>query len=86
MNEIEAIAKIKKSICSEKPVQHYCNDSCMYGEEQCALSMAIEALEKQIPKKSSFPDVLRRIYCMECGCAVNDKQKYCSGCGQRLTY
>ena len=44
-NESVAIAVLKKRICSEKPIQRFCNDSCLHGGNQCAISMAIKSLE-----------------------------------------
>lgn len=44
-NEAIAIEVLKKRICNEKPIQHFCNDSCMHGGNQCAISMAIKSLE-----------------------------------------
>lgn len=45
MTENEAIERIQTGICSEKGTARYCNDACMFGEEKCAYSMAIKALE-----------------------------------------
>lgn len=45
MTENEAIERIQTGICSEKSTARYCNDACMFGEEKCAYSMAIKALE-----------------------------------------
>ena len=47
MTKAEAIEEIRKRICCEKPVAHFCNDSCMYGEGQCPIDMAIQALKKE---------------------------------------
>lgn len=47
MTEREAIERIKKDICCERHVQHYCDDSCMYGKNKCAYQKAIKALENQ---------------------------------------
>lgn len=47
MTNEEAVERLKKRICCEKPVQHFCRDDCMYGIEECEIAMAIEALEKQ---------------------------------------
>lgn len=46
MTENEAIERIQTGICSEKSTARYCNDACMFGEEKCAYSMAIKALEE----------------------------------------
>lgn len=46
MTENEAIEEIKKKICGERPTQHICSDGCMKGNDKCALSVAIKALEE----------------------------------------
>lgn len=55
MTAEEAVGRLRKRICCEKPVQHFCTDNCMSGENECEISLAINALEKQIPKK---PDLV----------------------------
>ena len=89
MTEIEAIEKIREQICNEKGVQRYCRDNCMHGTEYCAYSMAIKALEKQIPKKplTEYHCVLQRL-CPSCGCEVSDieDRKWSCKCGQKLDW
>ena len=46
MTENESIEEIKKKICGERPTQHICSDGCMKGNDKCALSVAIKALEE----------------------------------------
>lgn len=46
MTENEAIERIKTGICCEKGTARYCTDVCMYGEEKCAYSVAVKALEE----------------------------------------
>lgn len=46
MTEQEAIERIRSGICNEIGTARYCHDNCMYGEDQCAYSMAIAALEE----------------------------------------
>lgn len=48
MTAKEAIARIKKQHCSKN---NQCTDNCMHGDEYCEYGLALEALEKQIPKK-----------------------------------
>lgn len=88
-NETEAIECLK----SNKPTSGY----LMLQE---AIDMAIQALEKQIPKKprktDSYRGVLKRIYayvCPTCGnvCLekyMNERQNtmFCWNCGQRLDW
>lgn len=49
MTENEAIERIRTGICNERGTQRFCKDSCMYGIDKCAYSMAIQALE-EIPR------------------------------------
>lgn len=92
MTESEAIKRIKE--CRNTPnFQPY-----IYMNE--ALNMAIQALEKQIPKKPIFnhnlSDTLSLFHC-ECGNAIkvshdigimnnNNAPNYCSKCGCRLDW
>lgn len=46
MTEQEAMERIKSGICNEKGTARYCHDNCMYGDNKCAYSMAIKALEE----------------------------------------
>ena len=46
MTENEAIERIRSGICNERGTQRFCRDSCMYGIDKCAYSMAIQALEE----------------------------------------
>lgn len=48
-----------------------------------ALRMAIEALEKQIPKKFKMADDNYTPICPVCGETILD-MRWCDGCGQRL--
>lgn len=55
MTNEEAIERLKKRICCEGSNRadktfHFCTDSCLYGEEECEIALAIKALEKQTPK------------------------------------
>lgn len=51
MNEQNAIKDIRENICTGKGSSILCRDECMYGECRCAYQLAMQALEKQIPKK-----------------------------------
>lgn len=55
----------------------------LYPNEDKALDMAIIALEKQTPKKAVKKEVISQA-CPTCGCSVN--YKYCTNCGQRVSY
>lgn len=45
------------------------------------LEVAINAIEKQIPKKPSETDKVR---CIHCGCVVKRDERFCKNCGQAL--
>ena len=52
-----------------------------------ALEVAIQALEKQIPKKPDFTEDKEFALCPCCnGKGLLDKQKYCDNCGQKLDW
>lgn len=89
MDNKEAIERIKKRICCEKPVQHFCNDSCMHSSKCCEFALALKALEKQVPKKvmyREFEMLGEQIFCSECQHAVDDGTEYCPTCGQALDW
>lgn len=90
MNEIEAIKELQDSI--DLPFEY------VVSEE--ATKMAVNALEKQVPKKprktNSYRGIFRRIYayvCPNCGNACLEKQAnerqntmFCWNCGQKLDW
>ena len=50
-----------------------------------ALEAAIQALEKQIPKKPDFTEDKEFALCPCCnGKGLLNKQKYCDNCGQKI--
>lgn len=52
-----------------------------------AKNMAIQALEKQIPKKPDFTEDKEFALCPCCnGKGLLNKQKYCDNCGQKLDW
>lgn len=52
-----------------------------------AKSIAVDALEKQIPKKPDFTEDKEFALCPCCnGKGLLDKQKYCDNCGQKLDW
>ena len=62
-------------------------------DDKTALEMAIQALEKQVPKKPIVKTSYicgKKYYCSECKhyiCAdCNTKKSYCSNCGQALDW
>lgn len=67
------------TVCEECSKYYKCDHSLTkhYAE------MAVDALEKQIPKKVIKTDICSQA-CPECHSPVNNK--YCSFCGQALKY
>lgn len=87
MTENEAIKIIEEKACNNRCIPQLCNDGCMYKNTKCAFSMAIKALEKQIPKKPDFTEDKEFALCPCCnGNGLADKQKYCDNCGQKLDW
>lgn len=85
MNIEDAIEKIK---------QNYPNKiiSESYIEMTSALSLAIESLEKRIPKKPIITEFINdEIAIYECRCGIAPQfrykqHKYCPECGQKLDW
>ena len=95
----EAIEKIRERICCEEPIQHFCNDSCMYGINLCEFDIAIRAIEMRIPKSPSaetFYDHVKVYGCPKCKSRIyatssekvlyGSMHKYCPDCGQALKW
>jgi hypothetical protein len=96
----EAVESIKKYICCEKPIQRHCQDSCLDEIENCPYSLAIEAMEKQIPKKviTEYGEIFdcdkngnetRFVFnfCPSCKIRfIRYGMKHCSECGQALDW
>lgn len=64
----------------------------MYGKEHCEIALAIDALEKQIPKKQVnvyakyIPDKLTGFKCPTCGSEITGTGYYCWNCGQHIKW
>jgi len=92
MTNEEAIKRMRKRICCEEPVQHFCTDNCMYGVDECEISIAIEALKKQIPMRvtryirNRSKEVIGMGNCPNCDDIVTERSSYCHKCGQRLDW
>lgn len=99
MTESEAIVKLKNMRLFMQIEDE--NNDCKFTEDDYkANEMAIQALEKQIPKKprktDSYRGVLKRVYayvCPTCGNSCLEKQAnerqdtmFCWNCGQRLDW
>lgn len=83
MNENEAIKQLKTQ------------RTFTYGSDAKVLGMAINALEKQIPKKPPVvnrPSIFVKVpVCPNCSTSEHyqplyGKTKYCSNCGQKLDW
>ena len=105
MIEREAVEKLKAyskcQLLQVKGIYEDCNekkcDNCdlcymqgTTGEHREAIDMAIQALEKQIPKKpvkKSFIVPYEGInVCPSCKEPLGGKRHYCSKCGQKLDW
>lgn len=99
MTESEAIEKLKNMRLFMQITDE--NNDCKFTEDDYkANEMAIQALEKQIPKKprktDSYRGVLKKVYayvCPTCGNArlekyMNERQNtvFCWDCGQKLDW
>ena len=63
--------------CAERCDGYQKDDTC----ENCEINAAIEALDKQIPKKRAN-NSWSHYHCPVCGKSVNSK--YCGNCGQAI--
>lgn len=89
MTNEEAIQTLKED---RDTYQHLINQGYANDEEVksglLALNMAIEALEKQVPKKVAadiYDDGEVSHICL-CGAEVEENQAYCDGCGQMIDW
>ena len=41
----KAVESLKKRLCCERPVAHYCRDICLENPDWCDVAIAIEAME-----------------------------------------
>lgn len=86
MKESEAIEKLKNMRLYMQIEDE--NNDCKFTEDDYkANEMAIQTLEKQIPKKPDFTADKEFALCPCCnGKGLFDKQKYCDNCGQKLDW
>ena len=86
MTESEAIEKLKNMRLYMQIEDE--NNDCKFTEDDYkANEMAIQALEKQIPKKPDFTEDKEFALCPCCnGKGLLNKQKYCDNCGQKLDW
>ena len=92
MTESEAIEKLK-NMRLYMQIEDKNNDCKFTGDDYKANEMAIQALEKQIPKKpiKSENQVVRYVntyYCPTCelGITVTNIAKWCYHCGQKIDW
>lgn len=90
MTESEAIERIEKCVCASKQNQNLCNDDCKYSADKCVFSLAIQALEKQIPKKPLYIENLGCTALWLCPVCerriIRSDLVYCHQCGQKLDW
>ena len=80
MTEREAITELKR-----RAYRTTCYGNKVLEHEENLV--AIEALEKQIPKKPDFTEDKEFALCPCCnGKGLLNKQKYCDNCGQKLDW
>ena len=89
MTESEAIEKLKNMRLFMQITDK--NSDCKFTEDDYkANEMALQALEKQIPKKPIF--YAHDYYCSVCNSLVGNNEfewkrfKYCDTCGQKLDW
>ena len=102
MKESEAIEKLrayhKCQRLQVKGIYEDCNEKLCDNCDLCyaqgntrehikSIEIAIQALEKQIPKKPDFTEDKEFALCPCCnGKGLLNKQKYCDNCGQKLDW
>lgn len=86
MKEHDAVEKLKNMRLFMQIEDE--NNDCKFTEDDYkANKMAIQALEKQIPKKPDFTEDKEFALCPCCnGKGLLNKQKYCDNCGQKLDW
>ncbi len=92
----DAIETLKKRICCEFPVEHFCTDDCRSGDEYCAVALAIRALELQVRERPHYVgevfdgsgEVRYNMWvCPHCGTYYKldrDVYSHCPTCGQAI--
>ncbi len=88
MTNEEAIQTLKKDRALYEGDIVEAGDGTPDGQLMLALNMAIEALEKQMPRKVAadiYDDGEVSHICL-CGAEVKENQAYCDVCGQALDW
>lgn len=87
MTEQEAIEKLKNMRLFMQITDD--NNECKFTEDDYkANEMAIQALEKQMPKKPKERDCIGfdTLACPECKMALYLYEPYCDNCGQKIDW
>lgn len=87
MTESEAIEKLKNMRLFMQIEDE--NNDCKFTEDDYkANEMAIQSLEKQIPKKPKEIDCIGfdTLACPECKMALYLYEPYCDNCGQKIDW
>lgn len=88
MTNEEAIKELKEDRALYESNIVEAGDGTPDGQLMLALDMAIEALEKQIPRKPTIDEYDDETYsyiCL-CGAEVEENQAYCDVCGQMIDW
>ena len=68
----------------------YCYSQGTFGQQKEAFSVAINVLEKQIPKKPKDRYKTKYVwdsaYCPVCNCGITARWGYCQCCGQAIDW
>lgn len=85
----EAWDKIRDRHCTHN---HYCTDNCMQGGDCCEYALALNAIEKKIPKKPVIEKdkLIGGVVCGRCpkcdSGVYSTTNLYCHKCGQALDW
>ena len=87
MTESEAVEKLKNMLLFMQIEDEY-NDCKFTEDDYKANEMAINALEKQIPKKPKERDCIgfNTLVCPVCKGELYLYEPYCDNCGQKLDW
>lgn len=90
MTKPEAIIHIKKTqpIFNDDDIIDGCDDN-LIDEQLCeAIGIAIECIEKQIPKKPNWQGDMMCMdsYCPNCGAYLDDGENPCEECHQLIDW
>ena len=86
MEKCDVFNKEDKHHNNECELCDYCYSQGNFGEQKEAFQMAIQALEKQIPKKPKTDDRYVMYICPRCNEFIKINKNYCMNCGQKLDW